>query len=246
MSEVLTLIAALAALATLIAVLLLLRKSGDAPSTDLAVASHATRTDLPSGAEVPQVVDAFALAIEPAESASGVEEAFEISAPDDGNRLALLELMAEPPARADTSNRPPWLSGATLEAFGRLPETAGHLRSARGMRVTFSPQAMRNLRAGQWSPLTRADGSTMSTLVDASGKVREHGTLIRGIGSAATGALLLTTVCASVAVYAQQQWIEQTLRSIESKLSGVLERLQDTDHGRVEGAWAVADQIDGL
>jgi len=111
--------------------------------------------------------------------------------------------------------------------------------------VTFSQETLRGLTTGSLQLVKRGDAVLLPVAADASGRFVEIGAIAGGVGVMAGGWPAVLVVAGAVAAaYAQQQWLEQTWGALDQKMTTIIERLQDTDHGRVEGAYSFVELFD--
>lgn len=131
---------------------------------------------------------------------------------------------------AGSALRSPWVRRAVGTILRRAGKTARTGRSQR-YRLTFPPDLMTSLSAG----------GSVDVVVGGSGL----SALGRGVGGAAMGGPALALAAGAVAMsVAQQQRLDRTLAVIEQRIDLVIDRMRDDDHGRLDAAEALLDQLE--
>ena len=133
-----------------------------------------------------------------------------------GGRLATVR-----PATATTAGRmlrSPWARRAVTGLLRRAP---GAVRPGQRYRITFPPDLMSTMASGGSVDVVLGGGAAV-----AAGPA----------GALAAGAVTMAVV--------QQQRLDRTLAVIDRRLELVVDRLRDDDHGRLDAAEALVQQLE--
>lgn len=147
-----------------------------------------------------------------------------------GGRLASVRSAAE--VGVGTPLRSPWVRravGTMLRRTGRTGRTVAGRGGGR-YRLTFPPNLMETMHTGGTVDVVVGGGSLSA--------------LRSGVGAAAGGPALALAAGAVAMSVAQQQRLDRTLAVIERRIDLVIDRMQDDDHGRLDAAEALVDQLE--
>lgn len=125
---------------------------------------------------------------------------------------------------AGSALRSPWIRRSVGGVLRRAIPTP---RESARYRITFPPDLLETISSGGSVDIALAGG----------------GLARMGAGAAAGPAVALAAGAAAVSV-AQQQRLDRTLEVIEQRLDSVIDRLRDGDHGRLDSAEALLDQLE--
>jgi hypothetical protein len=144
-----------------------------------------------------------------------------------GGRLATVRSVDV--AGLGTPLRSPWARRAVATMLRRATKSMTKGAATR-YRLTFPPDLMKSL----------SNGGSVDVVVGGG----QLSTIGRGLGGAMGGPTLALAAGAVAMSVAQQQRLDRTLAVIEQRIDLVIDRMRDDDHGRLDAAEALLDQLD--
>ena len=150
------------------------------------------------------------------------EGAIELWWPGGGHLATIRESRAQ---LAGSALRSPWVRRSVGSLLRRAVPTP---RSKARYRISFPPDLMSTISEGGSVDIVLAGG----TLARA------------GVGGTVAGPAVALAAGAAAVSVAQQQRLDRTLVLIEQRLDAMIDRLRDDDHGRLDAAEALLDQLE--